>query len=62
MAEGVPAKTLAVLLDMNDRVVRRLAAEGIIVRAGRNQYLLRRRSATMSGTCGKSRPAGKVTS
>jgi phage terminase Nu1 subunit (DNA packaging protein) len=40
MAEGVPAKTLAVLLDMNDRVVRRLAAEGIIVRAGRNQYLL----------------------
>ena len=40
MAEGVPAKTLAVLLDMDERVVRRLAAEGIIVRAGRNQYLL----------------------
>jgi phage terminase Nu1 subunit (DNA packaging protein) len=40
MAEGVPAKTLAVLLDMDERVVRRLAAKGIIVRAGRNQYLL----------------------
>ena len=40
MAEGVSAKTLAVLLDMDERVVRRLAAEGIIVRAGRNQYLL----------------------
>jgi phage terminase Nu1 subunit (DNA packaging protein) len=39
MAEGVPAKTLAVVLDMDERVVRRLAAEGIIVRAGRNQYL-----------------------
>ena len=40
MGEGVSAKTLAVLLDMDERVVRRLAAEGIIVRAGRNQYLL----------------------
>jgi phage terminase Nu1 subunit (DNA packaging protein) len=40
MAEGVSAKTLAVLLDRDERVVRRLAAEGIIVRAGRNQYLL----------------------
>src|ERR1700720_982519 len=40
MVEGMPAKTLAVLLDMDERVVRRLAAEGIIVRAGRNQYLL----------------------
>ena len=40
MAKGVSAKTLAVLLDMDERVVRRLAAEGIIVRAGRNQYLL----------------------
>jgi phage terminase Nu1 subunit (DNA packaging protein) len=40
MAEGVPAKTLAILLDMDERVVRRLAAEGLIVRAGRNQYLL----------------------
>jgi phage terminase Nu1 subunit (DNA packaging protein) len=40
MAEGVPAKTLAVLFDMDERVVRRLAAEGIIVRAGRNQFLL----------------------
>jgi hypothetical protein len=40
MAKGVSAKTLAVLLDMDERVVRRLASEGIIVRAGRNQYLL----------------------
>jgi len=40
IAEGVSAKTLAVLLDMQERTIRQYARKGIFVRAGRGQYLL----------------------
>jgi phage terminase Nu1 subunit (DNA packaging protein) len=40
VAEGVPPKTLAVLLDMSEASVRQHAAEGVFVKAGRGQYLL----------------------
>ena len=40
MAEVVPPKTLAGLLDMSEASVRQYAAEGVFVKAGRGQYLL----------------------
>jgi phage terminase Nu1 subunit (DNA packaging protein) len=40
MAEGVPAKTLADLLDMDERIVRQYAKKGIFVKAGHGQYML----------------------
>jgi terminase small subunit / prophage DNA-packing protein len=40
VAEGVPVKTLATLLDIGEDEVQRYAADGIMVKAGRNQYLL----------------------
>jgi phage terminase Nu1 subunit (DNA packaging protein) len=39
MAEGVPAKTLADLLDMDERIVRQYAQKGIFVKAGHGQYM-----------------------
>jgi phage terminase Nu1 subunit (DNA packaging protein) len=38
--EGVPAKTLATLLDMGEEEVVKIAAKGIFVKSGRGQYLL----------------------
>ena len=57
MAEGVPAKTLAVLLDINDTGNPQAGGPKLISQ-GRAQpnISLRRRSATMSGICGRSRP------
>jgi terminase small subunit / prophage DNA-packing protein len=40
VAEGVPWKKLAVLLDMEERTIRKYEQEGIFVKVGRGQYLL----------------------
>jgi phage terminase Nu1 subunit (DNA packaging protein) len=40
VAEGVPWKTLAVLLDMEERTIQQYAQEGVFVKVARNQYLL----------------------
>lgn len=40
VAEGVPWKTLAVLLDMNERTIRKYEQVGIFVKAGRGRYLV----------------------
>ena len=40
MADGVPVSTLASLLDLDARSIRRLAASGIMVRANKGNYAL----------------------
>jgi phage terminase Nu1 subunit (DNA packaging protein) len=40
VAESVPWKTLAILLDLEERTIQHYAQEGVFVKAGRNQYLL----------------------
>ena len=40
MADGVPGATLAALLDLDERTIRKFAVSGIMVRAGKGQYAL----------------------
>jgi phage terminase Nu1 subunit (DNA packaging protein) len=41
MAEGVAAKVIADILDLDERTVRKYAAAGIMVRIGHGKYALR---------------------
>ena len=38
MADGVPGATLAALLDLDERTIRKFAVSGIMVRAGKGEY------------------------
>jgi phage terminase Nu1 subunit (DNA packaging protein) len=56
MAEGVAAKVIADILDLDERTVRKYAAAGIMVRIGHGKYALRESVRVMPRSCAKPRP------